>query len=700
MNKKMSTRCTIASFLALNMQATAFAADDLFSLPIEQLLQLKVASATLTNETMLTVPSSVAVYEAQDIRQMGLGTLDELLNFVTGVQSTSSDRNPLYKRTSFRGRSTGTGGREILILLNGQRINSEYSGNNDYTFPRIPLSIVEKIEIIKGPGSAIYGSNAFLGVINILTKTTEAPEASIAVGNMNSVEFSTSGGLEIKELHIQASVAYGETDGDNYPNILNSYNPTERTTITDPSHHTELIFNLSYHNTSLNIAYSEQEARDYYIQGHISKGFNKSKVSSLFSTLNHNFVWSDKFNSDLWVDYRRTRTNLFIQGTPEFAFYEVTSPATTEALLADTPFYEDTHGLRLNNFYQVNDKLDLSLGFEYRHAKLQKNRSKTNLDYELCLNTQACLAYLASNGAIKPQENPNIPYFNGQLIENAEFVQHSDRNIYGTFLQSQIELTQSTELTLAVRYDDYSDIGQKVSPRISLVTKLDEKNTLKANYGEAYRAPQFSELNLINNPLIRGNPDLEPETIRSLDMIWLSQHNYWNISATYFIHKIENAIFDLVRDGLVQVENNTRETQSTHGLEVELTYAPSNQFHVRFGGTHFFKLAEDQFKESRNLAYVIANYHFEKWNYNLSANYQSNKQNIAYGGLYSDRVELDDFILVNTKISYELSPNVNLFAQAKNIFDEKYTTPSVSNRTEFGVPNRGRQWFVGSEFYF
>ncbi|GEM_PF-466612 len=692
-----STLSCLSAFMAVNH---VYAAEDLFSLPIEQLVQLKVASATLTNETMLTVPSSVAVYEAADIKQMGLDTVDELLNFVTGVQSTSSDRNALFKRTSFRGRSTGTGGREILILLNGQRINSEYSGNNDYTFPKIPLSIVEKIEIIKGPGSAIYGSNAFLGVINILTKTNKTPEMSIAVGNMDSIEFSASGGIELDKLNIQASVAYGKTDGDDYHNILDSYNPSRRLDISDPNHHAELVFNLSYDNTAFNLAYSEQQSEDYYIQGHISKGFNKSEVESLFSTFNHNFVWNDKFNSDLWLDYRKTRTNLFIQGTPEFAFYEVTNPPSTAALLADTPFHEDTQGARLNNFYQINDWLDLSLGFEYRHSKLKEIYTKTNLDFASCLTTPACVMYLASNGQIKPDVNPNIEYFGGELRTNAPYVMPSSRNIYGTFIQSQIELTQDTELTLAVRYDDYSDIGQNVSPRISLVSRIDEHNTLKANYGEAYRAPQFSELNLINNPLIRGNPDLEPESVRSIDFIWLSQHNYWNFSTTYFAHEIEDAIVDKVREGLVRVDNNTQDTQQTHGIEVEVTYAPSNQFHIRFGGTHFFKLAEDQFKESKNLAYLIANYHYDNWNINLSSNYHSKKHNLAYSGSYEDRVTLDDFILVNSKVSYQLTANTQIFAQAKNIFGEEYTTPSVSNATENGVPNRGRQWFVGSEFYF
>ncbi|WAJ69730.1 TonB-dependent receptor plug domain-containing protein [Catenovulum adriaticum] len=699
-NKRLSTQLLTAGLLSLSLGTVANAAEDLFSLPIEQLLQLKVASATLTNETMLTVPSSVAVYEAQDIQQIGLDSLDELLNFVTGIQSNASDRNSLFKRTSFRGRSAGTGGREILILLNGQRVNSEYSGNSDYTLPKIPLAIVEKVEIIKGTGSAIYGSNAFLGVINIITKSNNTPELHVAAGNMGSVELSASGGTTIGKVNIHASAAYGKTDGDHYSNVKDSYNPDLTLDISDPNRHAEVILNISSGETALNIAYSEQKSEDYYVQGHISKGFNQTDTESLFSTLNHNFIWNDKFNSDLWLDYRRTRSNHYIQGTPPFTFAEITTPPTTEPLLAKTPFNEDAHGIRLNNFYHLNEQVDLSVGFEYRHSELTENRSYTNLDYEKCLTNVPCLTYLESGGQIKPDEHPNIGYFGGEYKANAEFVAATNRDIWGTFIQSQIEITDDTELTVAVRYDDYNDIGQNTSPRVSLVSRVDQKNTVKVNYGEAYRAPQFNEIGLINTPLFEGNPNLKPETIKSLDVIWLSQHNYWNFSTTYFVHTIEDAIIDLVVDNIVRLTNNTQESQRTQGMELEVAYAPSNHFHLRFGATHFFDLAEDQFKASDTLAYLIANYHHNQWNYNLSLNYQSEKETVTYGGQFSDRVKLDGFVLVNSKISYQLSPKINLFAKAKNLLDKNFTTPAISNTTEMGVPNRGRQWFIGSEFYF
>lgn len=698
--KKLSTQLLTTGLLSFSLGTVANAAEDLFSMPIEQLLQLKVASATLTNETMLTVPSSVAVYEAQDIQQIGLASLDELLNYVTGIQSNTSDRNSIFKRTSFRGRSAGTGGREILILLNGQRVNSEYSGNSDYTLPKMPLSIVEKVEVIKGPGSAIYGSNAFLGVINIITKSNKSPEVQVAAGNMGSVEVSASGGATIGEVNIHASAAYGKTNGDHYPDVKNSYNPTVEQDISDPNRHAEIILNISAKETALNIAYSEQNSEDYYVQGHISKGFNKTETESLFSTLNHNFIWSEKFNSDVWLDYRSTRSNHYIQGTPEFAFAEITTPPTTEPLLAKTPFNEDAYGIRLNNFYRMNESVDLSVGFEYRHSELTENRSYTNLDYEKCLSSIPCLMYLQSGGQVKPEEHPNIGYFEGEFKANAEFVSATERDIWGTFVQSQMEITDDTELTIAVRYDDYNDIGQNISPRISLVSRVDQKNTLKVNYGEAYRAPQFNEIGLINNPLFDGNPNLKPETIKSLDFIWLSQHNYWNFSTTYFMHTIEDAIIDQVLDNRVKLANNTQENQRTQGMELEIAYAPSNHFHLRFGATHFFDLADDQFKESETLAYLISNYHHDKWNYNLSVNYQSEKETVTYGGQFSDRVKLGSFVLVNTKISYQLSPQVNLFAKAKNLFNKDFTTPAISNTTEMGVPNRGRQWFVGSEFYF
>ncbi|WP_143870184.1 TonB-dependent receptor plug domain-containing protein [Catenovulum sediminis] len=690
----LMTSCTLATQVWAQTHA-----EDLFSLPIEELMQLEVASATLTNETLTSVPSSVAIFNRQEIQQLGLTNLDEILNFVTGFQSVQSDRDPRFNKVSSRGRASGSGGGEILILLNGQRINSEYSGANDYTLPLIPLSIVEKIEVIKGPGSSIYGSNAFLGVINILTISKHTPQVSLAAGNMGGREYSASAGYQAGDFSVQAIAAYGRDKGDLYKQETDSFISTEQHDLYDAIQHKELIFNLKYAKTALHITSSEQQSEDYYIQGNIGKGFNFSKTESVFVTLNHLVDWSDTLQTDIWLDYRDNKTDLSIQGTSEFAFFEVTTPPTTAPLLAKTPIYETAKGIRVNNFYQLNSDLRLSVGLEHRSSKLEKDRSYTNIDYQSCLNSIECATYLASGGAIKPQQHPNIAHFDGEFRENILFVSATQRDINGAFAQAQIRLGDKTEMTLGARYDKYSDIGSNTSPRISVVHNFDMHHTFKINYGEAYRAPQLNELGLQNNPLVQGNPNLNAEIVKSFDLIWLGNFEKWTASATYFSHQIKDPILAGVQNNQV-VLLNQQENQRTEGLEAELTYIPQSNMYFKLGATHILDKAEDQFKESDNLFFAIANYQYQKWNFNLSTNYQSEKQTVEYKSREGTLVELDDYWVTNAKVSYQINENTRVFAAAKNLFDTEYRTPAISNSADQGVPNRGLQWFVGAEVSF
>ena len=692
------------SFLALFSchQLPALANDavsgDLFNLPIEQLMQLEVASATLSNESLIDVPSSVAVFNRDELQKLGLDNLDELLNFVTGMQSARSDRDAKFSKVSARGRASGSGGGEILILLNGQRINSEYSGANDYTFPLIPLAIAEKIEFIKGPGSSIYGSNAFLGVINIITITDSKPQLAVEAGNLGSKKLTASAGFSEGEFSLQSIVTYAKDDGDTYHQQLDSFNPNIQHEITDPIEHHEVLLNFAYDKSSLQFIFSEQESSDYYVQGIIGKDFNKAQNKSIFVTFNQQIEWSDKLTTDVWLDYRDNQSDLNIVGLPENIFAPISTPSSTEALLAKSPIHEIAKGLRINNFYQYNDKVRLSLGFEHRTSKLNEDHYSANYNYNKCILSVECMRYLGSGGQLQPSEHPNIEYYGDTFEGKVQFTSVTERDINGAFIQAQIKSSEATQITLGARYDNYSDIGNNISPRASIVHNLNDKLTFKLNYGEAYRAPQFNELGLINNPLIRGNENLKPEVVKSFDFISLLQFEKWTASATFFQHKIEDAILADTIDSALVLSNQSQDT-TTRGLEAEITYIPTEYFYLKAGLTHLFDKGDDQFKESDNLLFIITNYQYELWNINFSANYHDEKQTVMYQqpGQYTT---LDAYWIANSKISYQIDNSCKLFFKAKNLFDKDYSTPAIGNRAYNGVPNRGRQWSIGAEFSF
>ena len=164
----LANLCAVQPCFALASASTSN--EYLLNLSIQELMDIKISGSTLTDESILTVPSSVTVFTQADIRQLGVNRLTQLANFVPGFQSYRSDESGVQEMVSNRGRRLGAAGREILVLLDGTRLNNDYNGGAFANIPYITLANVERVEFIRGPGSAIHGANAALAVINIITQ--------------------------------------------------------------------------------------------------------------------------------------------------------------------------------------------------------------------------------------------------------------------------------------------------------------------------------------------------------------------------------------------------------------------------------------------------------------------------------------------------------------------------------------------------
>lgn len=160
------------------------AAVDLYALSIEELFDLNVTGSTLSTENLKTVPSAVTVFEYKEIKRLAVSSLDELMPLVPGFQAYRSSSSSLHTQVSSRGRRIGNTASEILILIDGQRIEDPRASGSTVVMPKIPLSHIEKVEFIRGPGASIYGSNAMMGIINIYTRTNNN-EIGLSYGSFN-----------------------------------------------------------------------------------------------------------------------------------------------------------------------------------------------------------------------------------------------------------------------------------------------------------------------------------------------------------------------------------------------------------------------------------------------------------------------------------------------------------------------------------
>ncbi|MCJ8274929.1 MAG: TonB-dependent receptor plug domain-containing protein, partial [Psychrosphaera sp.] len=142
--------------------------DNPFNLTIEQLLAVNISVASRSAVSLSKAPASVTVYSGDDIKRMGITNLEALLNYVPGYMTSREDQARLNTAV-VRGRRVNNYSPDILILLDGFRLNDPVVGSAIASVSKLALSNVKQIEIIRGPGSALYGSNAFSGVINIIT---------------------------------------------------------------------------------------------------------------------------------------------------------------------------------------------------------------------------------------------------------------------------------------------------------------------------------------------------------------------------------------------------------------------------------------------------------------------------------------------------------------------------------------------------
>ena len=142
--------------------------DELFSLSLEDLLNVKVTGASLREQNLLNIPASVNAFAAEGIARLGAQTLGDLIRFVPGFQSIRSD-DSVGSSPASRGRLVGTSAREILLIVDSVRMENWDDGGSIYSLRRFPLMGVERVEFIRGPVSQLYGSNAFMGVINVIT---------------------------------------------------------------------------------------------------------------------------------------------------------------------------------------------------------------------------------------------------------------------------------------------------------------------------------------------------------------------------------------------------------------------------------------------------------------------------------------------------------------------------------------------------
>ena len=655
---------------------------------LASLMEVPVTVASLAAESFREAPSSVTVFTRREIRNMGILTVEDLLNYVPGMQSARTASRSSYA-ISARGRNSSQLSNDILFLLNGQRLNDDFSGAAILFNRFLSTGNVAQVEIIRGPGSALYGSNAFLGVVNIVTADGQN-EAALAVGSHQGIDghVALSGGNDRYNASVYVS---GLTnDGEKFFDPSSAVPATTR----DPEQAFSLYATLKTGKLLVEARHAQFAVDDFYVFG-VTPANNANEYHAEDSSLRvtYQIARSDarklKFSGGVRrIDNDGLGEPPIIVGDPSrrLTMEEVTGVPDAPAFMGGSLVRLTEWDFSLDGSLRLDSRHHLFGGFEYRYTHFDTLRNQNNYETTDFID----LLILAD-----PPPSPPIPItFYGDVIATSNFgPQGESRRILGAFVQDKVELRDDLHATLGVRFDHYSDFGSATNPRAALVYQSSEHTVFKLMYGQAFRAPTVLELSSINSPRSIGNENLRPEKIRTLELAWLQEVGPYQFTFTGYRNWISNQIVRRVLDRATDPRATWINSGSTDlsGVELELQAFITPRLSVRGSYAHGFEVADNPQSHPRNQGAVAFNYRHGRWNANLNMTYRGSIDTAST--ILPQR--LDGAWTANLHLRYKLQ-DLTLLGGISNITDDdtgEFTGAPIPG----GSPVRGRTFRLGME---
>ena len=673
-----------------------------------------ISIATGYKQPVSKAPAVASVITAQDIRRIGATDIDEILGTVPGLHVSRNPQgyNPIY---TFRGIYSGYNP-QVLMLVNGIPLTNLFTGNRSNAWVGMPVEAINRIEIIRGPGSAVYGADAFAGVINIITEggdTITENELMARYGSHNTRELSAKFRKKWEHSHVGFILEGKTTDGQN------------ETIAADLQSYLDGIAGTSASLApgAVNLGRETLDARlDYRYKNFVFRGgyqgrYNAQSGAGVAQALDpHAEFASERINFDLTYSIPSLFTDS-LSAVVSASFLDVTQEVDENALIfppGSTGSFFDENGQPLFGLFPdgvvgspeiyerhsrfnaafhyvgLNDH-DLTFGAGYYYGDLYRVKEKKNY----CTDEDSCDFILPAGGIVDVSDTPFV------------FLQEGDRKNHYFYIQDVYTLANDWQLTAGLRYDEYSDFGHTLNPRLALVWSTSRNLTTKFLYGEAFRAPAFAETRAINNPTALGNPNLKAETLRSYELIFDYKVNYdLDFIFNTFYYEWEDIIqFVPEADGGTSTAQNAGK-QTGYGIELESKWSvtPSLAFSANFAWQESTNKATDSDVANAPGKKIYVQSHWE-FMPNTSLNLQANWVMDRKREISDTRSRVDDYILVDLTLRRKnLWGNLEAAILIKNLFDEDAREPTPNGFPVPAIPDdlplAGRSLFGEIRYQF
>ena len=627
-----------------------------------------VISASKVKEEIKKTTASVFVIDEDTINQTGAQTLFEALRVVPGLGVSQS--NIYVNKINARGIET-LFSEKVLILLDGHSLNSDLlDGGATTPYSNFPLNHVKRIEVIKGPASALYGENAFTALINIITKEAKeikGTQVSAVLGSNNTHIANVLFGKTYENFDLVFDLNYRDTDG---AEMFVAHDAINRSGYTHPFSK-RLYTNLSIkHESGFYIKANYNHAQDgpHYGVVFILNDEDKSTRDAWFLEMGYQHKINDAFtiSARAYRDFFQydNKWRVMPQGAPSAEY--------PEGMLGYVGLDNIKSGIETLITYSQNN-MTLVSGVSYELQQIQNPWQKMNW-------------------------NPvtGMPVSNMQDFSdpNTNYISENSREFFALYTEILYDLTKDLRLNAGMRYDHYSDFGGVFNPRIGAAWQLTEHNNLKLMYSEAFRAPTFSELYNINNPVSLGNPNLNPERVKTLEL------SFQNSSVENL--EMSLTLFNSLINDIIIVSNYTHVNEgetSTKGFEATLK---QNLYRGSYIVANYTYQNPENTKTSQTLPDIAKQLGY------LALNYRVNRQlNLYIDAKYTgeqtrsdndDRSKIDSSIINNVSLLIkdlflkELQTKIFIY----NVFNQNH----FNSHTPYDYPLADRSYGVELSYKF
>ena len=590
----------------------------------ETLIQLNnvVVTSTRNGYLLRDVPVATEVIGKKEITESGATTVNELLQQRAGVStSTNVDGGAIFNML-------GLDSRYILILKDGQPITGQF--NNRVDLNHISTNRLKKIEITKGPGSAIYGTDAMGGIINIITEDAK-----------NSPTFTTS---------YRAS-SFGGTPEQISKDPINSI---VKSSLTIPFNNFNFTSDITY---------------QHFLKGQQFEYISADQI--------------DKVNFDNELKWNSGNHSLRASHSNYNQTDEGATRLSSGTILYTNETNIDRNQLTFNHKWQLKDNFFIEQTIRnasYIRSYIVKNNDgslsteddtkEENTEYEFLFNK--AFEKLTYNGGV---EFSNPEYKSDRIAGGIQ-----QKEIFGLFNQVAWSATSMIKAVSGLRFDTYGDTTV-ISPRLALSFKMNESWIYRLAYGHGFRAPSFMESLIDWDHLqfgysVKGNPNLKPEISKGFTFgAEYRNNNNFQFSTLLYHNTFSNLIKDYaIEPGLLSYRNIDRAYFT--GLEIISKWAINSKLSSSF--TFNYVKNEDENSEQipntiplsigGRLSYSPGNQKIlYALNFKGTGKYDPQEFDPASGDYQSSDISVKSYLIIDAQIIYNITPSYRVIFGTKNI---------------------------------